>query len=162
MITYNLNTEDVANLIKTHLCEDLQITNLDGYSVISSDSDNFYGYVVAFTEGQPVITKEDYDNILASAKGMDNGSFFTELDSTPLFITVTPDGVFQYDLSLLKLEFENYADHSAGIDVDVADLNVSNGVQILEWYPEFASEDEYVDALMSGGDANGFDESETW
>ena len=153
MITYNLNTEDVANLIKTHLCEDLQITNLDGYSVISSDSDKLYGYVIAFTEGQAVINKEDYDTIISKAN---------DSESTPLFIAVTPDGVFQYDLSLLKLEFENYADHSAGIDVDVADLNVSNGVQILEWYPEFASEDEYVDALMSGGDANGFDESETW
>ena len=153
MITYNLNTEDVANLIKAHLCDDLQITNLDGYSVISSDSDKLYGYVIAFTEGQAVINKEDYDTIISKAN---------DSESTPLFIAVTPDGVFQYDLSLLKLEFENYADHSAGIDVDVADLNVSNGVQILEWYPEFASEDEYVDALMSGGDANGFDESETW
>ena len=49
MITYNLNTEDVSNLIKSHLCDDLQITNLDGYSVISSDSDKLYGYVIAFT-----------------------------------------------------------------------------------------------------------------
>ncbi len=98
MITYNLNTEDVSNLIKAHLCDDLQITNLDGYSVISSDSDKLYGYVIAFTEGQPVITKEDYDNILTGASSS---------ESTPLFIAVTPDGVFQYDLSLLKLGFEN-------------------------------------------------------
>ena len=153
MITYNLNTEDVSNLIKAHLCDDLQITNLDGYSVISSDSDKLYGYVIAFTEGQPVITKEDYDNILTNASSS---------ESTPLFIAATPDGVFQYDLSLLKLGFENYADHSAGIDVDVADLDISIGAQILEWYPEFASEDEYVDALMSGGDAIGYDESESW
>ena len=153
MITYDLNTEDVANLIKAHLCDDLQITNLDGYSVISSDSDKLYGYVIVFTEGQPVITKEDYDNILTGA---------SSYESTPLFIAVTPDGVFQYDLSLLKLGFENYTDHSAGIDVDVADLDTSIGAQILEWYPEFASEDEYVDALMSGGDAIGFDESESW
>jgi hypothetical protein len=65
-------------------------------------------------------------------------------------------------LSLLRLQFENYVDHSAGIDVDVAELDISNGTQILEWYPEFASEDDYVDALMSNGDSIGFDESETW
>jgi hypothetical protein len=39
MITYNLNTEDVSNLIKAHLCDDLTITNMEDYSVISSDSD---------------------------------------------------------------------------------------------------------------------------
>ena len=153
MITYNLNTEDVSNLIKAHLCDDLTITNMEDYSVISSDSDKLYGYVITFTTGQPVITKEDYKNILTGASSS---------ESTPLFIAVTPDGVFQYDLSLLRLGFENYADHGAGIDVDVADLDISIGAQILEWYPEFASEDEYVDALMSGGDAIGFDESESW
>jgi len=29
MITYNLNTEDVSNLIKAHLCDDLKITNME-------------------------------------------------------------------------------------------------------------------------------------
>jgi len=153
MITYNLNTEDVSNLIKAHLCDDLMITNMEDYSVISSDSDKLYGFVRAYPEGGVVITKDDYLAILSSAD---------DSESTPLFIAVTPDGVFQYDLSLLRLGFENYADHSAGIDVDVADLDISIGAQILEWYPEFASEDEYVDALMSGGDAIGFDESESW
>jgi hypothetical protein len=57
---------------------------------------------------EPVITKEDYKDILTGA---------SDSESTPLFIAATPDGVFQYDLSLLKLGFENYADHSAGIDV---------------------------------------------
>jgi hypothetical protein len=67
MITYNLNTEDVSNLIKAHLCDDLMITNMEDYSVISSDSDKLYGYVIAFTTGQPVITKEDYKDILTGA-----------------------------------------------------------------------------------------------
>ena len=143
----------MSNLIKAHLCDDLTITNMEDYSVISSDSDKLYGYVIAFTTGQPVITKEDYKDILTGA---------SDSESTPLFIAATPDGVFQYDLSLLKLGFENYADHSAGIDVDVADLDISIGSQILEWYPEFATEDEYVDALMSNGDTIGFYESESW
>jgi hypothetical protein len=70
--------------------------------------------------------------------------------------------VFQFNLSLLRLEFENYTDHEAGIDIEVAELDESNGTQILEWYPEFASEDDYIDALMSNGDKIGFDESDTW
>jgi len=153
MITYNLNTEDVSNLIKAHLCDDLKITNMEDYSVISSDSDKLYGFVRAYPEGGVVITKDDYDTILTGARNS---------DSTPLFIAATPDGVFQYDLSLLKLGFENYTDHSAGVDMYVADLDISIGSQMLEWYPEFASEDDYVDALMSNGDSIGYDESETW
>jgi len=153
VVTYNLNTVDVSNLIKAHLCDDLVITNIFDYVIISSVSDKLYGMVRAYPEGKIVITKDDADKILTQAK---------DLESTPLFISVTSDGVFQYDLSLSKLKFENYVDHSAGIDTDVAELDISNGTQILEWYPEFASEDDYVDALMSNGDSIGYDESESW
>ena len=153
MVTYDLNTEDVANLIKAHLCDDLEITDAENYTTISSDSDKFFGMVVVFKNSNILITKDEYN--LITSNSMDK-------DYTSLFIAVTPEGVFQYNLSLLRLEFENYVDHGAGLDVDVAELDVSNGIQILEWYPEFASEDEYIDALMSNGDAIGFDESDSW
>jgi hypothetical protein len=69
-----------------------------------------------------------------------------------LFIAVTPEGVFQFNLSNLRLEFENYSDADAATDIKVAELDTSNGTQILEWYPEFATEDEYIDALMGDTD----------
>lgn len=153
MITYDLNTEDVANLIKAHLCEDLDITNEDGYTIIRSDKDEFFGMIRAFNAGDIVLEKSEHDKITMGASAF---------NYTSLFIGVTPEGVFQFNLSLLRLDFETYADHGAGIEVDVANLDVSNGVQILEWYPEFATEDEYIDALMSNGDSIGFDESDTW
>lgn len=150
MITYDLNTEDVANLMKAHLCDDLEIANAENYTTISSDSDKFFGMVVVFKNSNILITKDEYN--LITSNSMDK-------DYTSLFIAVTPEGVFQYNLSLLRLEFENYVDPSAGLDVDVAELDVSNAIQILDWYPEFASEDEYIDALMSNGDVIGFDDS---
>jgi len=153
MITYELNAEDVANLIKAHLCEDLSIAVEKDYTLIRSDSDKFFGMVRTIPIGPVVLSGEDHKKITMGA---------TSYDYTSVFVAVTPEGVFQFNLSLLRLEFENYVDHSAGIDTDVAELDVSNGNQILEWYPEFASEDDYVDALMSNGDAIGFDESETW
>ena len=126
----------------------------DGTSTaIRSDNDKFYGMVKVFPNDNIVITKDEHDKIAMGASSADYSS---------LFIAVTPDGVFQFNLSLLRLEFEDYTDVDAGTDIKVADLDVSNGVQILEWYPEFASEDEYIDALMSNGDAIGFDESDSW
>lgn len=151
MITHQLNSEEVSHLIKHHLCDDLDITNVEDYSAIRSDSDKFYGMVKAFPNTNVVMTKEEHDKIVMGASSSDYSA---------LFIAVTPEGVFQFNLSLLRVEFETYTDD--GMDTLVADLDVSNGTQILEWYPEFASEDDYIDALMSNGDAIGFDESESW
>lgn len=153
MITYDLNAEDVSNLIKAHLCADLEIATEKGYALVRSDSDKFFGMVKTFGVGPVVLTGEDHKLITMGA---------TSYDYTSVFIAVTPDGVFNFNLSSLRLEFENYVDHGADIDVEVAELDVSNGAQILEWYPEFASEDEYIDALMSNGDPIGIDESDTW
>lgn len=153
MITYDLNTEDVSNLIKAHLCDDLDITNEKNYTIVRSDKDKFFGMIKVFPVGEVVITEEEHDKVTMGALSSDYSS---------LFIAVTQEGVFQFNLSLLRLEFEAYTNPDKAESFNVADLDISNGVQILEWYPEFASEDEYIDALMSGGDAIGYDESESW
>lgn len=143
MITHDLNAEEVSNLIKSHLCEDLDITNVEDYTAIRSDKDKFYGMVKVFPNENIVITKDEHDKIIMGA---------TSSDYSALFVAATPDGIFQFHLSLLRLEFEDYVDTDAGIDTKVSGLDQSNGVQVLEWYPEFASEDDYIDALMSNGD----------
>lgn len=157
MITHALNAEEVSNLIREHLCDDLTTINADNnIAIVRSDKDKFVGQIVAFpvSDGTITIVKDDGFNQMTELA--------TELDYSTLFIAVTSEGVFQFNLSLLRLDFETYADHSAGFEVSVAQADVSNGVQILEWYPEFASEDEYIDALMSNGDSIGFDETDTW
>jgi hypothetical protein len=153
MITHDLNSEEVSNLIKAHLCEDLEVTEVGDYTLIRSDSDKFYGMVRTFGVGPVVLTGEDHQKITMGA---------TSYDYTSLFVAVTPEGVYQFNLSLLRLEFENYTDHEAGIDIEVAELDESNGTQILEWYPEFASEDEYIDALMSNDEPRVWDEGDVW
>lgn len=153
MITYDLNTEEVSNLIKSHLCSDLEITTVGDYTLIRSDSDKFYGMVKTYEVGPIILTGEDHKKVTMGA---------TSYDYTSLFIAVTPEGVFQFNLSLLRLEFENYVDHEAGTDIDVAELDISNGTQILEWYPEFASEDEYIDALMSSDGPRVWDDGDVW
>jgi hypothetical protein len=154
VITHQLNAEEVSNLIKSHLCDDLDITNENNYAIIRSDSDKFFGMVKVFRVGQIVITEEEHDKITMGA---------TSSDYSSLFIAVTPEGVFQFHLSLLRLEFEAYTNPDKAESFNAADLDVSNGVQILEWYPEFASEDEYIDALMSNGDEIGvWEDGDNW
>ena len=153
MITHDLNAEEVSNLIKSHLCDDLEITTVEDYALIRSDSDKFYGMVKTYDIGPITLTGEDHSKVTMGA---------TSYDYTSLFIAVTPEGVFQFNLSLLRLEFEDYTDPEAGTDIKVADLDISNGTQILEWYPEFASEDEYIDALMSSDGPRVWDDGDVW
>lgn len=153
MITYDLNAEDVSNLIKAHLCTDLDITVEKGYALLRSDSDKFFGMVKTYEVGPVVLTGEDHKKITMGA---------TSYDYTSLFIAVTPEGVFQFNLSKLRPEFENYSDPEAGTDIKVAELDVSNGTQILEWYPEFGTEDEYIDALMGSDTPRVWDDGDVW
>ena len=55
---------------------------------------------------------------------------------------------FQFSLELLNPKFEDYVDHDAGTDIKVAELNTHSAVQILDWYPEFSSQEEYLDTLL--------------
>ena len=139
MIVYDLNHEDVANLIQAHLCDDLHITAEKDYSLIRSTSENFFGMIKVFGDGPTIITEDELRKINMGAMAH---------DYTSLFVAVTPRGIFQYNLSLIRPEFETYSDADTG-DIKVADLSESSAVQILEWYPEFASEDEYLDTLMA-------------
>jgi hypothetical protein len=159
VITHELNAEEVSNLIKAHLCEDLDIINaniLEGYTFIRSHKEKFFGMVKVFPVGEIVITEMENDMVATAASGVPGD------DYSSLFIAVTTEGVFQFNLSLLRLDFQAYTNQDKAESFNAADLDISNGVQILEWYPDFASEDDYIDALMSNGDAIGFDESESW
>ncbi len=140
MITYELNTEDVANLIKVHLCEDLKITDESYYTLISSDKDKFLGMIIGFKAGIPVLTEPEYDKIIMNANA---------LDYTPLFIAVTESGIYRYSLNLIDLKFEEYTDSNGVLSFKIADMDPLSGVRMFEWYPDFSSEDEYLDTLMA-------------
>jgi hypothetical protein len=56
VITHELNAEEVSNLIKVHLCDDLDITIEKDYTLIRSDDDKFFGMVKVFRRG----TGQDY------------------------------------------------------------------------------------------------------
>ncbi len=105
VITHELNAEEVSNLIKAHLCEDLDIINaniLEGYTFIRSHKEKFFGMVKVFPVGEIVITEMENDMVATAASGVPGD------DYSSLFIAVTTEGVFQFNLSLLRLDFQAY------------------------------------------------------
>lgn len=134
------NAESLSQLIKDELYEDLEITVLPDYCIVRSDMAKVYAMVKSYFFDDVTITKEDYIKVLQGAEA---------LDYSPLFIGGTADGVFDFALDVISPKFESYTDPEAGIDIEVANLDVGSGVQILEWYPEFSSLDEYLDVLMN-------------
>jgi hypothetical protein len=76
--------------------------------------------------------------------------------STALVVVGTPDGIFEFNLSVLRLEFEAYSDGDSP-DIMVAELPFAKGKRVLEFYPDFDSQEEYIDALMGDSILDGDD-----
>lgn len=129
---------DIALLIKGELYEDLDIVTNEAYTVIRSDMAKVYAMVKSYVNDVVVVTIDEYNAVMNGAKA---------LDYSPLFIAATPDGVFNFPLEVVSLKVESYSDKAG--DIYVGEFDISQGNQILEWYPEFSSLDEYLDVLMN-------------
>lgn len=152
MITYDLTTVELCNMLEDNLYPNAKITYSDNDSratFVSKDTMT-YAYVWAQHQNLIVITLPTYESLLDEA---------TPNGYTALAIVSTPDGIFEFNLSMLKLEFEAYSDEGTP-DIMVAELPFAKGKRILEFYPDFDSQEEYIDALM--GNESLYDESDTW
>ena len=141
MITYDLTKVELCNMLEDNLYINAKITEGDDYYTLVDEHTMTYAYVWTQHDKLIVITLPMYTKLLSEA---------APSGSTALAVVSTPDGIFEFNLSVLKLEFEAYADESIS-DVMVAELPYAKGKRILEFYPDFDSQEEYIDALM--GDA---------
>ncbi len=143
MITYDLNKVELCNMLEDNLYPNAKITyeTAESHAIFTSMDAMVHAYVWTQHDKLIVITLPMYTRLLSEAdpKGL-----------TAIAVVGTPDGIFEFNLSVLKLEFEAYADESIS-DVMVAELPYAKGKRILEFYPDFDSQEEYIDALM--GDA---------
>ena len=141
VITHKLNHEELALLIRDNMYSDLSVEpiELKNLSIVSSHDASMFAYVITYVDTQVVLPKEDYLDIIHGSKSF---------DYSPMLIAGTPEGIFAFNLELLKVGFEPYTDDD-GKTYDVTELPLQIGTQIIEWYPEFASEEEYIDTLMS-------------
>jgi hypothetical protein len=156
MITYELNTDEFANLVIDTLYEDADsFLTSDGegdYYVINSPSMMAHVYVWTIRAGIPVITPDRYESLKT---GVSTSGF------TPLAIVGTPDGAFEFNLDTMKLKFEPFSDGDKP-DIKIAELPIEKGKRILDFYPEFSSHDEYLDSLMGDAEPSMYDEEASW
>lgn len=141
MTTHKLNHEELALLIRDNMYSDLSVEPIaeKNLSIVSSHDASMFAYVTTHEDTLVVLSKDDYLDIIQGSKSF---------DYSPMVIAGTSEGIFAFNLELLKLGFEPYTDDN-GNTYAVAELPLNIGTQIIEWYPEFSSEEEYIDTLMS-------------
>lgn len=139
MLTHELNHEEIASLLQEHKYSLSDIQDHDDHSVLISREDSVYAYIFTIPSDFMVLPKQAYTFLVEGAKG---------IKLTPMIIVGTAVGIYEFNLELLNLKWERYTSDDASFDDDVAEINLSAGTRILEWYPEFSSEEEYLDTLL--------------
>jgi hypothetical protein len=139
VITHELNHEEIASLLQEHKYSLSDIQDHDDHSVVISREDSIYAYITTVPSDFIVIPKKAYNFLTEGANG---------LGLSPMFIVGTSEGIYEFNLELLNLKWERYTSDDASFDDDVAEVHISAGNRILEWYPEFSSEEEYLDTLL--------------
>jgi hypothetical protein len=139
VITHELNHEEIASLLQEHKYSLSDIQDHDDHSVVISREDSIYAYITTVPSDFIVIPKKAYDFLTEGANG---------LGLSPMFIVGTSEGIYEFNLDLLNLKWERYTSDDASFDDDIAEVHISAGNRILEWYPEFSSEEEYLDTLL--------------
>jgi len=143
--TYDLNADELVNLLVDSVYPDAKIdcdkaaNNESTYYILHSPETMSHAYVWTTPHTIVGLTKTRYDELISEAR---------EYSYTPLIIVGTPDGVFEFNMDVLKVEWEPYSDGDKP-DILVTDLALSTGKGILPFYPDFSSEEEYLDTLMS-------------
>lgn len=153
MITHELNHEEIASLLQEHKYSLSEIQDHLDHSVIISREDSVYAYIFTVPSNLIVLPKQDYTFLLEGAKG---------IGLTPMIIVGTPAGVYEFNLELLDLKWEQYTSDDGSFNDEVAEIKLSAGIRILDWYPDFSNEEEYLDSLMGDAEPSAWAEGDEW
>lgn len=126
----DLTTDELYQLAHTHLYKDLApVHGLDDTYV--SENHKIVVKFFAHDKHQEWLPQnpDKYNKLMdwAEAAGRE-----------PLYILSTPLGIWEFNLDFVEPEFVG----------GTPCLNVNKGEPILAWYPEFNSEDDWVNAAM--------------
>lgn len=158
MLTHDLNTDELSNLLVDNLYPDAevrQVTDLkDGSYIVSLHSPETMTHAFVWEQQTNVVgfTIDRYERLMKEA---------APSGYTPLFIVGTPDGIFEFNMGVIEPKFELYSDGDKP-DVLAATLGLRKGNQLLEFYPEFATQEEYLDSLMSDAEPSVWDDGDNW
>ena len=152
MITYELSAGELKDLLLDTIYEGAVWSNHDDYYSMLSPETMTYAFVWTTPHTIVGLTKNRYDTLIEEAE---------PYGYTPVIIVGTPEGIYEFNMDVLKVQWEAYSDGESP-DMLVADLALSQGKHILPFYPEFASEEDYYDSLMSDATPSVWDEGDSW
>lgn len=151
--TYDLSIDELANLLVDNIRTDVYEVNTED-KYVSLHSSETMTHAFAWTQPHEIVgfTIHLYERLMKEA---------APSGYTPLFIVATPEGIYEFDMNIIEPQFESYSDGEKP-DVLVADIPLSKGKRILEFYPEFSNEEEYLDARMGDAEPSQWDEGDEW
>ena len=129
-VLYELTNDELFSLVKANLYEDsAPCPSADSHYI--SEKYGLYFQVRCRVEHHDnvMLDKAGYELLIQNANA---------LGLVPVYICSTPVGIWEFNLALIK----------PTIDKSVVYLEISKGKPILQWYPDFDSEEQWVNEAM--------------
>lgn len=129
-VLYELTNDELLALVKANLYED---------SAPCPDIDSHYTSAKYSLYFQVRCRVEHHDSVMLDRAGYElliqNAN---DMGLVPVYICSTPVGIWEFNLALIK----------PILDKTKAYLNINKGKPILQWYPDYSSEEQWVNASM--------------
>lgn len=126
----DLSSDELMLLVKTHMYEDLAPV----HNLINTYVSERYKVVAT------IVATPSYDKKVSflNQRYLDLMDWAEAAGREPLWIVANPLGIFEFNLDLLRPNINN----------GIASIATDKGAPILSWYPEFDSEDAWINAAM--------------
>lgn len=154
MELYELTENELFAMLKDNLYPDLTRVADDKFSSYDCVSDE-YGFYVELKCRQT-----HYDDLMIEKIKYDRLKNWADtMGMIPLYICSTPNGVWEFNLDVLDIKWEDRSDLPATTQFDnkervskvVGYLPIKRGKNLFPDYPYMFNEDELIDALMNDG-----------
>lgn len=147
-----LNEQALYELLRDNLYEDLVRVSNDEYSVNDCWSQEHGVYIELKCRRSHydslMLEKIKYDRLVTEAN---------KIGMLPLYICSTPEGIYEFNLDLIPIKWEEMDNLPATTEFDnqervtktIAMLPLDLATPILVWYPEYSSEYEYINEKVA-------------
>lgn len=147
-----LTEAGLYELLRDNLYEDLVRVSNDEYSVNDCWSQDHGVYIELKCRRAHyptlMIEKLKYDRLVAEAN---------KIGMLPLYICSTPEGIYEFNLDLVPIKWEEMDNLPATTEFanqekvvkTIAMLPLDLATPILVWYPEYSSEYEYINEKVA-------------
>ena len=147
-----LTEQSLYELLRDNMYEDLVRVSNDEYSVNDCWSQEHGVYIELKCRrthyASLMLEKLKYDRLVDEAN---------KIGMLPLYICSTPQGIYEFNLELIPIKWEEMCDLPATTEFanqervtkTIAMLPLDLATPILVWYPEYSSEYEYINEKVA-------------